>query len=134
MTRTIAIVIGAVVGLGIGLLSERVPVRPVFQSIIASLVGCAVTVASVASAAVWLKRPPPDGETFALSFGMSESVLLWAGVLVVGVALLHAALGWLGPMLHPFVAMHRGVLVALLTSLSAAIASISGLGMAGLLR
>jgi hypothetical protein len=134
MTRTIAIVIGVVVGLVIGLLSERVPVRPVLQSILASLVGFTVTVASVASAAVWLKRPPPDGETWALSFGLSESLLLWAGVLVVGVALLHAALGWVGSVLHPFVAMHRIVLVALLISLSAAMASISGLGMAGLLR
>jgi hypothetical protein len=131
VTRPIAIVIGILVGLAVGLVCERVPVRPIVQSIIAALV--ASTVASVASAAVWLMRPPPDAGVLAVSFGLSESLLTWAAVLLVGVVL-HAAVGWIGPLLHPSVVAHRGVLIALLGALWGALACTSGIGMAGPLR
>jgi hypothetical protein len=129
VTRLIAILIGVLVGLGIGLLSERVPVRPLFQSIIAAVVGW--TVASLASAVVWMLRPPPEAQGGAVSFGLN---LAWGTVFILGVALLHAALGWLGLLIHPSAATHRALLVGLLGSLSATIASTSGLGMVGPLR
>jgi hypothetical protein len=130
VTRTIAILICLVVGVGTGLLAEQVPVRPVFQSIIAALGSW--TVASLASAAVWLMRPSPDAGISAVSFGVGESLLTWAGFVVLAV-LLHAALGWLGPILHPSVVAHRSVLIALVSSLSAALVWTSGLGVAGAL-
>jgi hypothetical protein len=129
VTRPIAILIGVLVGFGIGLLSERVPVKPLVQSIIAAVLGW--TVASLASAVIWMMRPPPDAEVFAVSFGLS---LAWGAVFIVGVALLHVALGWIGPLIHPSAVTHRVVFVGLVGSLSATIASTSGLGMVGPLR
>jgi hypothetical protein len=118
MTRPIAILIGVVVGLGVGLLSERVPVRPVLQSIMAALAGAIV--AFVVSVAVWVLRPPPEG-VFSVSFGLSEVLVLWLGLFIGGAALLHVAIGWIGDMLHPSIGIHRRVLLALLSSMSAAV-------------
>jgi len=131
VTRPIAILIGLVVGIGVGLACERLPVRALFQSLIAAFVG--TTLASVASAAVWLMRPPPDAHILAVSFGVSESLLTWTVVLLTGVAL-HAVLGWMGPLLHPSVAAHRTMLVGIAGALWGALACTSGLGMAGPLR
>jgi hypothetical protein len=101
MATLIACAVGVVVGCG----SERLPLRPVVQSLTAAF--AAMPIAAFATMLVSAWTHPDDGAYWGIGLER-ESVLFWAA-LAVAVIALHGALRWFGQRSPP-VARHRAVI------------------------
>lgn len=113
------IAIGILVGLGSGLLSERLPISPMAQSVTAA--GAAAILSTIAVSMAWIRETASELHSAAMTFDLARGLLTL--VLVVGLAAsLHAGLGWLGGMAHPVFGRHRPITIGLVVGCLSALA------------
>jgi hypothetical protein len=126
VSYTIAVLIGAIVGVVTGVVFERLPLAPIIQSTAAGAL--APVFAALTSAVVWLVSPPPPTAIKAVSIGGLESVFMVAASSAVAAAL-HFALGRVVGAAWPSLTAHRVILVSILGSLWGALSFVGGSGL-----
>jgi hypothetical protein len=121
----VAFVVGAAAGLGLGWLSERLPLPPVFQTISAAALGSFV--ASFAAAMLWMIGPPRPVDIKAVTFGVAEALVPLA-IVVVAMALHFFLASSLVVTRLPTVAAHRGIVAGVVGAVFGVASFSLGLG------
>jgi hypothetical protein len=127
MTRwPFLLLIGVLVGVVVGYAMQRLPMKPILQTMGAALISWAL--ASVAGLVLWLSRPPRDVGVLAVSFGVGETLVAALVVLVVAAAI-HAGLGWASSQSNPAMLTYRPIIVGVLAGVATAFLQEVGLAM-----
>ncbi len=111
--------LGILVGLSSGLLSERLALTAMSQSLASAMV--AALLSTVAVSVAWLRGTADQLGSAALTFDVPRAVLALVLVLALAAAL-HVGLGWLGTTVHPLLGSHRPVTLGLFVGLLSAAA------------
>jgi hypothetical protein len=127
MQWIIRMLVGCGIGAVAGLAIERTPAKPLAQSFLATTAGWVL--GSFTAAAMWLKWPPPGGDVLAVSVGVSEAAIALLIVLACGYGA-HVGLGWAGSALHPGLAVHRALILAVLGAALGTVCFTLGIGAA----
>ena len=118
----LGVLAAALVGSGAGWLCRYAPVPPIVQDLVATVVGCILGAVSMVAAVfvVWEQRSEAGG-LGALSFGLSETVLLGVPLAIAGALLGRLALQKLADVGPVVLASHTSIFLGAAAALTSAL-------------